>query len=195
MSINSVPRGADDFRAAAGLASWSPSALDLEPEDAPPLRGPGLFEVGRANGERLITNVRRLAGADRTPGSALVSAATILLGLLAAGLFVVSLTAQYRYVFAVKHQSVPSAIEAIGLDAGMTIFSLLALGLAMAGQSAQDRAGADRRLRGRLGRPELRRGRCHLAAQRGRLRDAVAVPGARGRPCRGGGPPACARRC
>ena len=100
-------------------------------------RGPGLFEVGRVNGERLITNVRRIAGADRAPGSALVSAATVLLGLLAAGLFVVSLTAQYRYVFAVKHQSVPSAIEAIGLDAGMTVFSLLALGLAMAGQSAR----------------------------------------------------------
>ena len=58
-------------------------------------------------------------------------------GLLAAGLFVVSLTAQYRYVFAVKHQSVPSAIEAIGLDVGMAVFSLLALGLAMAGQSAR----------------------------------------------------------
>ena len=100
-------------------------------------RGPGLFEVGRANGERMITNVRRIAGADRAPGSALVSAATILLGLLAAGLFVVSLTAQYRYVFAVKHQSVPSAIEAVGLDVGMAVFSLLALGLAMAGQSAR----------------------------------------------------------
>jgi hypothetical protein len=100
-------------------------------------RGPGLFEVGRVNGERLVTNVRRIAGADRAPSSALVSAATVLLGLLAVGLFVVSLTAQYRYVFAVKHQSVPSAIEAIGLDVGMAVFSLLALGLAMAGQSAR----------------------------------------------------------
>jgi Na+-transporting methylmalonyl-CoA/oxaloacetate decarboxylase gamma subunit len=100
-------------------------------------RGPGLFEVGRLNGERFVTNVRRIAGADRAPGAALVSAATILLGLLAAGLFVVSLAAQYRYVFAVKHQSVPSAIEAVGLDVGMVVFSLLALGLAMAGQSAR----------------------------------------------------------
>jgi hypothetical protein len=100
-------------------------------------RGPGLFEVGRVNGERFVTNIRRIAGADRPPGLVLVSAATILLGLLAAGLFVVSLAAQYRYVFAVKHQSVPSAIEAIGLDAGMAVFSLLALGLAMAGQSAR----------------------------------------------------------
>jgi len=133
-----MPRNsAEDFRAAAGLASWSPSALDLAPEATPTPRGPGLFEVINANGRRAVTNVRRLAGAERTPGSALVSAATVLLGLLAAGLFVVSLTAQYRYVFAVKHQSVPSAIEAVGLDAGMTIFSLLALGLAMAGQSAR----------------------------------------------------------
>ena len=100
-------------------------------------RGPGLFEVGRAGGERFITNVRRIAGADRAPGSALVSSATILLGLLAVGLFVVSLAAQYRYVFAVKHEALPSYIEAIGLDVGMTIFSLLALGLAMAGQSAK----------------------------------------------------------
>ena len=100
-------------------------------------RGPGLFEVGRAGGERFVTNVRRIAGADRAPGSALVSTATVLLGLLAAGLFVVSLAAQYRYVFAVKHEALPSYIEAIGLDVGMTIFSLLALGLAMAGQSAR----------------------------------------------------------
>ena len=40
-------------------------------------------------------------------------------------------------MFAVKHQSVPSAIEAVGLDVGMVVFSLLALGLAMAGQSAR----------------------------------------------------------
>src|ERR1700726_3765372 len=110
----------------AGLVSPAPRRAPMSTSNLP--RGPGLFEVGRVNGERLITNVRRIAGVDRTPGSALVSAATVLLGLLAAGLFVVSLSAQYRYVFAVKHQSVPSAIEAIGLDAGMTIFSLLALG-------------------------------------------------------------------
>ena len=112
MSISNLSRGGDDFRAAAGLARWSPSELDVAPEAASAPRGPGLFEVGRATGERMITNVRRIAGAERAPGSALVSAATILLGLLAAGLFVVSLTAQYRYVFAVKHQSMPSVIEA-----------------------------------------------------------------------------------
>ena len=76
----------NDFRVKSGLKSWPADLAGLTPEDpsAPP-RGPGLFEVGRANGESVITNVRRLAGAERTPGSRLVLAATILLGLLAAG--------------------------------------------------------------------------------------------------------------
>ena len=64
-------------------------------------------------------------------------AATVLLGLLAAGLFVVTLNAQYKYVYAAKAQSVPSMIEAASLDLGMAIFTLLALGLAMAGQAAR----------------------------------------------------------
>ena len=137
MSITNLSRGDGDFRAAAGLASWSPDALDLTAETAPAPRGPGLFEVVSASGQRAITNVRRLAGAERTPGSRLILAATVLLGLLAAGLYAVSLQAQYRYVFAVKHESAVSVIEAIALDAGMTVFALLALGLAMAGRSAR----------------------------------------------------------
>ena len=90
------------------------------------------------DGVRLINlSLHRPRGEGRPRGSALITTATVLLGLLAAGLFVVSLAAQYRYVFAVKHQSVPAMIEAVGLDVGMAIFSLLALGLAMAGQSAR----------------------------------------------------------
>ena len=127
----------NDFRAAAGLKSWPADPSDLDGlEDAPP-RGRGLFAVVKGNGEEFVTNVRRLAGRERAPGSGLVLSAAILLAILAAGLFVVSLAAQYRYVFAVKHQSLPSAIEAVGLDAGMAVFSLLALGLAMAGQPAR----------------------------------------------------------
>ena len=125
----------NDFRGRAGLNSWSAAAA-LAAEDEPP-HGRGLFAVAKGNGEEFVTNVRRLAGRERAPGSGLVLSAAILLAILAAGLFVVSLAAQYRYVFAVKHQSLPSAIEAVGLDAGMAIFSLLALGLAMAGQSAR----------------------------------------------------------
>lgn len=128
----------NDFRAASGLTRWPVAVEAAAADDAPvSLRGPGLFEVVRANGERAVTNVRRLAGAERAPGSRLVLAATILLGLLAAGLFVVTLNAQYKYIFSAKGQALPSMIEAASLDLGMAIFTLLALGLAMAGQSAR----------------------------------------------------------
>ena len=62
-------------------------------------RGPGLFQVARANGESVITNVRRLAGTDRAPGSALIAAAAWLLALIGAGALYVSYSAQYTYVF------------------------------------------------------------------------------------------------
>ena len=104
-------------------------------------RGPFRIEPPtweNTDGGRLINlSLRRPRGAARPRGSALITTAAVLLGLLAAGLFVVSLSAQYRYVFAVKHQAVPAMIEAVGLDVGMAIFSLLALGLAVAGQSAR----------------------------------------------------------
>ncbi len=104
---------------------------------ADPPRGPGLFAVARANGETAITNIRRLAGAERTPGSRLILAAAILLAALAGAFYVVTLAAQYHFVLGQKHETVPSVIEALGLDAGMAVFALLALGLAMAGQSAR----------------------------------------------------------
>src|SRR5947207_186434 len=94
---------ANNFRAASGLTRWPAPVEDLAADDPlTPPRGPGLFEVARANGESLITNVRRIAGAERAPGSRLVLAVTILLGLLAAALFVVTLNAQYKYIFAAK---------------------------------------------------------------------------------------------
>ena len=52
----------------------------------------------------------------------------------ASACFAVSLDAQYRYVFHAKHQAAASWVEALALDVGMAIFSLLALGLARAGQ-------------------------------------------------------------
>jgi hypothetical protein len=112
------------------------------PEDAPMVadglpRGPGLFHIGTGSGPALVTNIRRIAGRDTPPGERLIAAATILLAVLAAGFLYVTLNAQYHYIFAVKNQSAASMIEASGLDAGMIIFSLLALGLARAGQSAR----------------------------------------------------------
>jgi hypothetical protein len=124
----------NDFRAASGLNCW-PAAEDLAEADSP--RGPGLFEVVRADGERAITNVRRLAGLDRTPGSRVIAFATWLLVLLGAGLMYVSFQAQYTYIFAVKHVSTASAIEAAMLDAGMIILSALGIGLALAGKPSK----------------------------------------------------------
>ena len=112
--------------------TWEPFGIpDTDFDEAPPRNGTRVINLTwrRPRGNE--------TGTGRPPGSALVSAATALLGLLAVGLFVVSLAAQYHYVFSAKHQVLPSIIEAVGLDAGMTIFSLLALGLARAGQSAR----------------------------------------------------------
>ncbi len=96
----------------------------------------GLYEVTEPDGTRWITNLTRKISGETHPGRALVNTAAILLGLLDAGLFAVSLAAQYQYIFHAKHQSWPAIIEAVALDAGMVIFSLLALGLARGRQAA-----------------------------------------------------------
>jgi Protein of unknown function (DUF2637) len=100
-------------------------------------RGPGLFEISKANGERVVTNVRRLAGAERAPGSALIAIAAWLLALIGGGALYVSFTAQQRYVFAARHQNAASIIEALLLDVLMIVFTLLALGLSRAGKSSR----------------------------------------------------------
>jgi len=100
-------------------------------------RGPGLFEIARANGEQAVTNVRRLAGADRAPGSVLIACAAWLLAVIGAGALYVSFTAQQRYVFAARHQDAVSIIEALLLDVLMIVFTLLALGLSRAGKSSR----------------------------------------------------------
>jgi hypothetical protein len=124
----------NDFRSASGLRTW-PSAEAAAAADDP--RGPGLFEVVRADGERALTNVRRLAGFDRTPGSRVIAFATWLLVFLGAGLMYVSFAAQYQYIFAVKQVDAASAIEAAMLDAGMIILSALGIGLALAGKASK----------------------------------------------------------
>jgi hypothetical protein len=100
-------------------------------------RGAGLFEITNANGERQVTNVRRLAGTERTPGSTLIGWAAWLLAALGAGLLYVSFSGQFKYLFSARRQNVPSLIEAAMFDVGMIIFTLLALGLARAGKPAR----------------------------------------------------------
>jgi hypothetical protein len=105
-----------------------------------PQRGPGLFAIEHTGGtgpRTFITNVRRLAGRERPPGSVLIASATWLLAILDAGLLYVSFDAQYRYIFAVKNATVPAMIEAAMLDAGMIILSALGIGLAMRGKASK----------------------------------------------------------
>jgi len=100
-------------------------------------RGPGLFEVTHADSGTAITNVRRLAGADREPGSVFIGAGTVMLGLLGAGLLYVSFSAQFTYIFAAKHQHAASIVQALMLDVGMIIFAVLGLGLSRQGKPSR----------------------------------------------------------
>jgi len=86
-------------------------------------RGPGLFEVTKANGDSVITNIRRIAGTEREPGSLLVGWSTALLALLDAGLFYVSWWGQYLFIFGARHQDIPAMIQAGMFDTGQVIFT------------------------------------------------------------------------
>jgi len=100
-------------------------------------RGPGLFSVAHADGQPLITNIRRLAGRDLDTGARLIAGATVALAVLGAGLLAVSYAAQRQYLFGARHENWPSVIEALALDLAMLIFGMLALGLARKGLPAR----------------------------------------------------------
>ena len=78
-----------------------------------------------------------LADAARRPGARLIWASTFGLAVLALATFYVSFRAQFTFMYAVKHQDVPALIEALIADVAMVVCSLLALGMACAGQSAK----------------------------------------------------------
>jgi hypothetical protein len=75
--------------------------------------------------------------AVRRPGARLIWASTLGLAVLALATFYVSFRAQFTFMYAVKHQDVPALIEALIADVAMMVCSLLALGMACAGQSAK----------------------------------------------------------
>ena len=78
-----------------------------------------------------------LAEAARRPGARLIWTAAAGLAVLAAATFYVSFRAQFTFMYAVKHQDAPALIEALIADVAMVVCSLLALGMACAGQSAK----------------------------------------------------------
>ena len=99
--------------------------------------GPGLSGFTRDGSERVITSVRRRAGTGRAPGSALIAVAAWLLAVTGGGALFVSFSAQYAYLLAVRRQDAASVLQALLLDLGMIVFTLLALGLSRAGKSAR----------------------------------------------------------
>jgi hypothetical protein len=78
-----------------------------------------------------------LADAVRRPGARLIWASTAGLAVLGLATFYVSFRAQFTFMFSVKHQDLPALIEALIADVAMVVCSLLALGMACAGQSAK----------------------------------------------------------
>jgi Protein of unknown function (DUF2637) len=78
-----------------------------------------------------------LAEAVSRPGARLIWASTAGLAVLALATFYVSFRAQFTFMYAVKHQDIPALIEALIADVAMVVCSLLALGMARAGQSAK----------------------------------------------------------
>jgi Protein of unknown function (DUF2637) len=79
----------------------------------------------------------RRTGTGRAPGSVLIAVAAWLLALIGGGALFVSFSAQYAYILAVRRQDAASVIEALLLDLLMIVFTLLAIGLSRAGQSAR----------------------------------------------------------
>ena len=96
-----------------------------------------LSGITRGGGELLAASVRSRAGTRRASGSVLIAVAAWLLALIGAGALFVSFSAQYAYIVTVRRQDAASVIEALLLDLLMIVFTLLALGLSRAGQSAR----------------------------------------------------------
>jgi len=93
--------------------------------------GPVIRWPARAGASDDTAGRRRL-----TMSGVLLATAALLLAGLAVAMGVVSWHAQYAYIFAVKHERTASALEALGLDCGAVVFSILGIALARLGRRA-----------------------------------------------------------
>jgi hypothetical protein len=93
-----------------------------------------------ANGHVVITkaaDMPRLGWLSRiTVGGVLLASAGLLLLGLAVAMGIVSWHAQFAFIFAVKHQRLAASLEALGLDCGAVVFSILGIALARLGRRA-----------------------------------------------------------
>ena len=93
------------------------------------------------DGVTMTNTIRVKTGEDgkppRPPGTLLIAWSGWLLATLAAGVLAVSFAGQFAYIYAARRQVIAANIEAGMFDVGMIIFSLLALGLAVAGKPSR----------------------------------------------------------
>lgn len=73
---------------------------------------------------------------QRGAGAFLLVSAGLLLAGLALAMGIVSWHAQFAFIYAIKHERLPSALEALGLDAAAVVFSILGIALARLGRRA-----------------------------------------------------------
>ena len=66
----------------------------------------------------------------------LLASAGLLLLALAVAMGIVSWHAQYAFIYAIKHQRLAASLEALGLDCGAVVFSILGIALARLGRRA-----------------------------------------------------------
>jgi hypothetical protein len=71
-----------------------------------------------------------------TAGGVLLTAAGLLLLALAVAMGIVSWHAQFAFIYAIKHQRLAASLEALGLDCGAVVFSILGIALARLGRRA-----------------------------------------------------------
>jgi hypothetical protein len=90
------------------------------------------------NGHTVIASGERFWGwtGKITLGGVLLTSAGLLLLALAVAMGIVSWHAQFAFIYAVKHQRLAASLEALGLDCGAVVFSILGIALARLGRRA-----------------------------------------------------------
>ena len=187
----------NDFRAASGLKRWPADAEDLADDQPAPPRGPGLF-AGRPGQRRDRHHQRPAAGRMRAGPGLSAGARRSRPGCSSCWRRAVRTSVSPRSTSTCSRSSGSRTprprSRRPSLDAGMTILTLLALGLALAGQSAGSSGSLIVVCAAAVGRSELRRG------GRGSPRSVVAYVAAplflaaRRRPGCVRDPPPCPRR-
>jgi hypothetical protein len=101
----------------------------------PTTRWPFITSPSTRTGTVTETTETETRRRDGTGALLLISAGLLLAG-LAIAMGIVSWHAQFAFIFAIKHQRLAAALEALGLDAATVVFSILGIAMARLGRRA-----------------------------------------------------------